>query len=403
MMLTSLTPVRVGNLVSAVSTWNPATDAPHEQFSYIDIAAIDAAAKSVREPSVLRGGDAPSRARQLVATGDVLVSTVRPNLNAVAMVPPDLDGATASTGFCVLRPRSDCLHGPYLFHWVRTTAFITEMTKLATGASYPAVSDRIVCNSEIPIPCPENPARSLAEQKRIATILDKADGIRRRREQSINIGASFLRDAYLHTFGDPVTNPQRLPIRDLGEVAVFVSGGTPSKERSDYWEGTFPWVSPKDMKVLEIEDAIDHVSEVAFSETTLKQIPEKTLLIVVRGMILDHTVPIAITRTRVAINQDMKAICVHDDGPNPVYLLGCLLSQHAHILSKVSTAAHGTKRLEVQDLEKLPVLLPSLCDQKQFERVWLRFIGSRNRMAEASCIASRMFDSLVHKAFRGEL
>ena len=75
------------------------------------------------------------------------MSTVRPNLNAVAIVPQELDGATASTGFCVLRPNKELLDSQYLFAWVRSNAFISEMVRLATGASYPAVTDKIIYSS----------------------------------------------------------------------------------------------------------------------------------------------------------------------------------------------------------------------------------------------------------------
>ena len=74
-----------------------------QSFSYIDIAAVDREIKQISSPQKLIGKDAPSRARKLIAKGDVLVSMTRPNLNAVALVPKELDGEIASTGFDVLR------------------------------------------------------------------------------------------------------------------------------------------------------------------------------------------------------------------------------------------------------------------------------------------------------------
>ncbi len=166
--------VALGDLVDAVSSWNPSRK-PDNAFTYIDLSAVDSASKAVKGPVAVLGAEAPSRARQIVATRDVLVSTVRPNLNAVAVVPAALDGATASTGFTVLRPGRH-LDGRYLFHWVRCPSFIGDMVRKATGASYPAVSDRIVKESLIPLP-------PLPEQRRIAAILDHADALRARRRQ----------------------------------------------------------------------------------------------------------------------------------------------------------------------------------------------------------------------------
>ena len=95
--------VALGELVQPISKWNPSSDAPDEYLSYIDIASVDQERKQVVGQQRVLGAEAPSRARQLVEQGDVLVSTVRPNLNAVAFVGSEHQGATASTGFSVLR------------------------------------------------------------------------------------------------------------------------------------------------------------------------------------------------------------------------------------------------------------------------------------------------------------
>src|SRR5262245_23292535 len=124
----SSTLVPIGSLCRPISTWNPARDAPDRVFTYVDITAVDREHKVIGSASQLLGRDAPSRARQLIAAGDVLVSTVRPNLNAVSVVPAELDGATASTGFSVLRPEQARLHSRYLYHWVRHPSFVREMT-----------------------------------------------------------------------------------------------------------------------------------------------------------------------------------------------------------------------------------------------------------------------------------
>ncbi|BBZ50350.1 restriction endonuclease subunit S [Mycobacterium heidelbergense] len=160
--------VAIGDVTERVHTWNPAAQ-PDSEFLYVDLGAVDSASKSITDAVRVRGSDAPSRARQLVQSGDVLVSTVRPNLNAVAAVDVSLDGATASTGFTVLRP-SHRVHSRYLYHWVRTPAFVAEMVRKSTGANYPAVSDRIVKESTLALP-------GLNEQRRIAAILDHCDSL----------------------------------------------------------------------------------------------------------------------------------------------------------------------------------------------------------------------------------
>ncbi|MCA0184391.1 MAG: restriction endonuclease subunit S [Proteobacteria bacterium] len=212
--------VAIGDLVENSLTWNPTAAVPEETFEYIDLSSVDREQKRITGAETVLCGSAPSRARQLVKSGDVLVSTVRPNLNGVAMVPSELDGATASTGFTVLRARADRVDRSYLFHWVKNPRFIEDMVSKATGASYPAVSDRIVRESLIPLP-------ELPEQRRIAAILDKADALRAKRREAIAKLDQLLQSVFLDMFGDPVENPKQWPKESLAGLFYIARGGSP--------------------------------------------------------------------------------------------------------------------------------------------------------------------------------
>lgn len=95
---------------------NPKTK-PDKEFWYIDISAVDNTTKTITSPFKTNGKTASVRARQVVHKNDVIVSTTRPNLNAVAIVPSNLHGEICSTGFCVLRCGSE-LNPDYLFSFV---------------------------------------------------------------------------------------------------------------------------------------------------------------------------------------------------------------------------------------------------------------------------------------------
>ena len=207
----------IGEYVDPVSSWTPERDDPDGVFTYVDLSAVDQDAKVVSGARELACSEAPSRARQLIRAGDVLVSTVRPNLNGVALVPPELDGATASTGFCVLRPRAGQLDARYLYHWVKSPRFVSDMVRKATGASYPAVSDRVVCESRLPLP-------PFPEQRRIAEILDKADALRAKRRAALAQLDTLTQSIFLDMFGDPATNPKGWPTRRLDAICGLVNG-----------------------------------------------------------------------------------------------------------------------------------------------------------------------------------
>ncbi|MBA2132957.1 restriction endonuclease subunit S [Capillibacterium thermochitinicola] len=122
------------------------------EISYVDISAISNTEKEIISVKNINSKDAPSRAKQILELNDILVSTVRPNLNAVAINNINTGKKViGSTGFCVLRCKST-INYRYLFEIVKSDYFIDKLVSLARGASYPAVTDYDVKNIDIPIP-----------------------------------------------------------------------------------------------------------------------------------------------------------------------------------------------------------------------------------------------------------
>ena len=156
---------KLGDVCIRHKNTDPRRD-PDKQFIYIDISSIDRSAKTILNPSVIFGKEAPSRAKRIVNKGDVLVSTTRPNLNAVALVHEDLDGQICSTGLCVLRPKTHLLDSRWLYYCAMSREFVSSLSNLVSGAMYPAVTDKQVFEQAIPLP-------SLEEQKGLAAVLDE--------------------------------------------------------------------------------------------------------------------------------------------------------------------------------------------------------------------------------------
>ena len=132
-------------------------------FRYVDLSAVDDG--KITQPQNLLAGNAPSRARQPIRAGDTLLSCVRVYLRNNAIVPDELDGAVASTAFCVLRP-SDAIDPRYLFWFVHSRKFTEVLIPIQRGNSPPAVLDEDVRDQLIPI-------APLAEQRRIVARIDE--------------------------------------------------------------------------------------------------------------------------------------------------------------------------------------------------------------------------------------
>lgn len=119
-----------------------------DEIQYVDISSIDNKKNIIIGYTRYIKKDAPSRAQQHVKLGDIVVSTVRPNLNNVARIPNDYNNIVASSGFCVLRAIN--IDSDYLFGLVSMQSFADYLASLTTGANYPAVSDKDILNFEIP-------------------------------------------------------------------------------------------------------------------------------------------------------------------------------------------------------------------------------------------------------------
>lgn len=256
---------------------------------------------------------------------------------------------------------------------------------------------------EIQIPIPQrNDEPNLNDQIRIAHLLSKVEGLIAQRKQHLQQLDDLLKSVFLEMFGDPVRNEKGWSTRPFSQAGKFTSGGTPSKSRDDFWSGDYPWVSPKDMKVAKILDSEDHISEKVFDETSLKRIAPGHLLIVVRGMILAHSFPIAINMVDVAINQDMKAIELKED-LRVIYVLHCLNSLKRQILKLITTAGHGTKKFDSDAMEKLFIPVPPPELQDNFLVIADKIEGTKSRYQQSLTDVENLYGALSQKAFKGEL
>ncbi len=163
---------------------------PNELFQYVDVSSVSNESFKITSATRTLGAEAPSRARKAIETDDVLFATVRPTLKRVALVPSELNGAIASTGYCVLRCDKTKAEPGYLYAFLITDHINARMVGLERGASYPAVRDLDVMASWFPLPL-------LAEQKKIAHILSTVQRAIEAQERIIQT-TTELKKALMH-------------------------------------------------------------------------------------------------------------------------------------------------------------------------------------------------------------
>lgn len=385
------TPIR--ELVAPVQSWNERTT---PKVTYIDIAAIDRTWKTITGGRTITADDAPSRAQQIVLAGDVLVSTVRPNLNAVASVPPEYDQAVASSGFTVLRPQPERLDSRYLFHWVRTSTFICEMTRLANGASYPAVSDDIVKDSLIPEP-------TVHEQRRVARILDIADDILHKRALAVSELAALLDSYFLEHIGDPIHNRlawPTVPLQSLIDPARPITYGI-LKPGADT-PGGIPYIRVVDMRPEGIvATSVRRTTRAIADEYRRSTVMPGDVLMSIRG----HVGRLAIIPTELDganITQDSCRFALRE--PNDAhFLIACLQSAPFQHFMRKFVKGGAVKGINLGDVKNLPIPYPPAKIRKRLASIWDTSAAARSLARQQQKSAEDLRQALQASAFRGAL
>ncbi len=349
-----------------------------------------------RKKRLIEDRDAYKRA----AAGDIAYNTMRMWQGAVGDVPVD---GLVSPAYVVARPIKD-INSRYYSFLFRGQTFQVETNR----HSYGIVSDRNRLywlgfkNIVVPIPpraeqdrivafLDEKTAeidRLIAKKQRQIELLDEQKailinravtrGIRNGELGMVNEDAAEAASDH-STFTIPNSQfidsgipwigpiPKHWQVRKLGAVVSFVSGATPSKDRSDFWNGGVPWISPKDMKRLKIDSSEDTISAAALKHTNIKLLSPGTVLIVVRGMILVRTVPIAVNTVHSTINQDIKGMEVNQAVMSPDFLLTLLTACQEMLTPLIEESGHGTRCLRTESLKT--VLLPTPPRDEQDELV----------------------------------
>lgn len=228
---------------------------------------------------------------------------------------------------------------------------------LIKDEAYPSISLQDIGNVELIIP-------SQDEQKKIASILNKVYNLVTLRKEQLTKLDELVKSQFIKMFGDPVINPMEWNTATVGDVcARIIGGGTPSKKHPEYFTGSIPWVSPKDMKSQTISDSVDHINVEAIKNSTTKMVPANSVLMVIRSGVLKHDLPIAINSVPVAVNQDMK-VFVPNEQMTSSFLMQLFHAHEQYLLSTVRAVT--ADNIEFSVIRDMVIIVPPIDKQNQF-------------------------------------
>lgn len=386
--------VKLGDVVEKATGARNPTKTPDSSFIYVDVAAVDNTEKRIVGARSISGSEAPSRARKVIRTGDILVSTVRPNLNAVALVPATLNDQVASTGFCVLRATAKVLP-EYLFFFVRSRAFVDGLSSLVAGAMYPAVSDSQVLDQLLPFP-------PLPEQHRIVDLLSRAEGIVRLRREAEKKAAELIPALFINMFGDPMMNPKGWPVEKLESVAQIISGATKGRRFDPSEAIELPY-----MRVANVKDGHLDLTEIKTIAVKRSEV-EKYRLLPGDLLMTEGGDPDKLGRG--ALWSGEIETCLHQNHifkvradrscMVPEYLCELVGSRFgkAYFL-RVAKKTTGIATINRTQLGGFPVVVPPLDRQQEFGEKLGAVRSIQSQQSAATAKAKATFDALLAQAF----
>lgn len=310
--------------------------------------------------------------------GDVIVTKDSEDPSDIAIpacISEKIDGLLCGYHLTQIKPIG--LDGRYLLRLFQSKGFNAQFIISANGVTRFGLPQYAISNAYSCMP-------PMSEQKGIAKFLDfktaQIDALICKQkallEKLAEKRTALISHAVTHGV-DPSVSMKDSAVEWLGEIPstwnvtrlrflVKISGGmTPSTNKPEYWGGDIPWVSPKDMKRDAINSSIDTLTEQALLDTSISLYEPNNVLIVVRGMILAHTFPVAINIVPVTVNQDMKVLSTSF---NPDYLLFLLKGIQGLILSVVEESAHGTKVLRTDVFKNIYLPVPPREEQERIAK-----------------------------------
>ena len=438
---------------------------PTADFVYIDISSIDRETKKIADPKPLTLSQAPSRAKQLLISGDVLVSMTRPNLNAVALVPEQLDRAIGSTGFHVLRSR--WLIPDFLLALVQTQSFVDAMSAVVQGALYPAVRPRDIAGYSFKFETPAQQTRIVAKLEELLSDLDAGVAELKAAQKKLaqyrqsllkaavegeltadwraqhtptETGAQLLErilterrarweakqlakfkeqgktppNDWQKKYPEPVLpETAELPVLPVGwdwasidQIAYVGTGVTPLRSKSAYFnEGTISWVTSGALNSEAVTSATELVTKLALAECRLELYPVGSLLVAMygEGKTRGKCSELSIPAT---INQAIAAIVLEPAAqPSKAYVKAFLLDSYERMRAQASGGVQPNLNLQIVKSIALP--LPPHAEQSNITHLLAEqfdLIGQQQTAVELALKQSTaQRQNILRAAFAGQL
>jgi len=326
-----------------------------------------------------------------VKSGDILYC-LRGSLGKTAIIKDIQEGAIASS-LVIIRP-SEQIRTDYFYRYLASPIGQAEIYKYDNGSSQPNLSAQSLKQYQLPLP-------PLEEQRRIAAILDKADGVRRKRKEAIRLTEELLKSTFLEMFGDPVTNPKGWEICELQNVCNRVTDGT--HQPPNWADEGIPFLFVSNIVNGEIDFKVSkHITEESWFELTSRcPIEINDILYTTVGSY--GNAALVRTKNRFCFQRHIAHIKPDSRSIEPEFLLGMMQSDWIRQQADKQARGVAQKTLNLRELKKFTIFTPPIEEQKKYVKLRQGVEKQLSYYRSALEQSENLFNSLLQKAFRGEL
>lgn len=297
--------------------------------------------------------------------------------------------ATCNQSIVSINPNDQSeLLSDYLFYFLKSQ--YRQIRNITGDKDRAGLNMPLIRSIEIPLP-------PLDEQKRIAAILDKADAIRRKRQQAIRLADDFLRSVFLDMFGDPVTNPKGWEVKKFSDLGNWASGGTPSRSVSGYFEGEINWFSARELNHRYLNESVEKITDAALSKSAAKIFPAGSMLV---GMYDTAAFKISILNVASASNQACANIIPNEKIDIEWFFSFIEFSKETYLRQRRGVRQQNLNLGMIKDFD-LP--LPPKTEQEKFVKLAHKTMQMKERNYSSLSNSLDSFNSLSQKAFAGDL
>lgn len=332
--------------------------------------------------------------------GDILVARMPDPIGRACIFPELNYECVTVVDVCVIRADNPNVDNGWLIHLINSKSFNNQILTYVTGTTRQRISRGNLAKLKIPLP-------PLEEQKRIAAILDKADAIRQKRQQAIELVDEFLRSVFLDMFGDPVTNPKGWEERELKTIAEIRSGVTKGKKIDLDKAVSIPY-----MRVANVQDGYLDLSDiqeilVPQSDADKFKLCSGDILLTEggdpdklgRGHIWNNEIPNCIHQNHifsVRVNNHKEVI--------PEFLSAVISSQRGkRYFLKVGKQTTGIATINKTVLSEFVPIIPPIELQNDYLKILKKHSAGKLKLIKALADQSSLFNSISKKAFSGQL